>query len=311
MGKVEDISVLSLFSGLGAYEKALEKIGIGFNVVGYCEKDSATAKCYSVIHGVDSSMNLSDVSKIVPSELPDFDLLTFSPPCQDISAIGQHAGVHGGTRTSLMWKCLDIIRTKMPKYLVMENVRTLAGRYADSLYEFMSIIRGMGYICEAKVLSAADYGLPQDRKRLFMVGVRNDLGHFFIWPDPVPLRKRLSDMIDPGEPIVTINKDVAHTIRLGGRRSGVGNRHNWDGYMVNGKEYFLSAKDCLVLMGFDASDFEKLSENGVSKSKICKIAGNSVAVSVLEHLLKSLLLPSGNGCLFSANDAERHRDENG
>lgn len=285
------ISSLSLFSGIGAYEKALKNIGVPVNLVGYCEHDPLTAKCYSIIHRVDPSRNFEDVLKIVPSNLPDFDLLTFSPPCQDISSIGEHAGVSKGTRTGLMWACLDIIKEKMPSYLIMENVKTLVGKYKNSFKEYLKILDDMGYDCSAKVLRADEHGLPQIRQRLFMVGIRKGIqDSFFMWPDPRRLDNVLKDYLDIGEPIKSINRDVAYTIRIGGRKSGVDNRHNWDGYLINGREYFLSAKDCIKLMGFSDSDYDALKNAGISDSRILKVAGNSVAVTVLEDVFKSLLV---------------------
>lgn len=286
------LRVLSLFSGIGAYETALKKIGVDYQLVNYCEYDDKTGECYSILHNVDKSLNLKDVSKINPQELPDFDLLTFSPPCQDISSIGGHAGVNKGTRTGLMWSCLDIIREKKPSFLVMENVKNLLGKYKSSFLEYLNEIRKLGYNCDAKILKTDEHGLPQIRQRLFMVGVRNDFPDTFIWPNPRPLNVFLKDLIDVGEPINSINKDVSYTIRIGGRKSGVSNRHNWDGYIVNGKEYFLSPKDCMRLMGFSKEDYETLKNAGISDSRILKVAGNSVSVSVLEDIFKSLLINS-------------------
>ena len=300
MSKINHIKVLSLFSGIGAYEKALKNIGVIPDIIGFCERDHLTSKCYSAIHNTDISLNFRDVLSINPSELQDFDLLTFSPPCQDISTIGLHAGTASGTRTGLMWACIGIIREKKPKYLVMENVKTLAlnGKYGAAMTEFMGVLGSLGYDCQAKVLQANRYGIPQIRRRLFMVGKRRDVPGTFSWPNPVELKKQLKDIIDPGEPIKTIDKKIAYTIRLGGRNSGVNDRHNWDGYMINGKEYFLSAKDCLLLMGFSSDDYDALKKNGISESKISKVAGNSVVVTILEHIFKRLL--------SSAEDSNEH-----
>lgn len=290
------LKVLSLFSGIGAYETALRNIGINLEIVGYCEHNDKTGLCYSLLHNVEPSLNLKDVSKIVPRELPDFDLLTFSPPCQDISSIGGHAGVRNGTRTGLMWTCLDIIREKKPSYLVMENVKNLMMKYRVAFTDYLSEIRKMGYECEAKVLDASEHGLPQIRKRLFMVGTRSDLTTRFSWPNPRPLKVFLKDLIDVGEPIETINKNIAYTIRIGGRKSGVSNRHNWDGYMVNGKEYYLTPKDCMRLMGFSAEAYLTLKNAGMSDATILRVSGNSIAVNVLEDIFRSLLIKSD--CLF-------------
>src|ERR1043165_4610503 len=119
------LKVLSLFSGIGAYEKALKNLGINFELVNYCEIDPKTAKCYSLVHNVSENKNLKDVTTIVAENLPKIDLLVYSPPCQDISTAGQHAGISKNTRTGLMWNVVDILRKKRPQYFVMENVKNL------------------------------------------------------------------------------------------------------------------------------------------------------------------------------------------
>ena len=284
------LSVVSLFSGIGAYEKALSNLGIEYELEAYCELDPKTSRCYSIIHGVDESRNLKDVKKIDPSVLGDFDLLVYSPPCQDISTAGRHAGITSDTRTGLMWNVVDLIQSKKPKYLVMENVKNLAGKYKPVLDDYVQTLGGIGYDCQYAVLNAKDYGTPQNRQRLFLVGIRSDLRRSFRMPAKRPLERHLKDYLTDLM-VETIDKDVAYTIRLGGRKSKVGNKHNWDGYIVNGKEYYLTGKDCLLLMGFSRSDHEKLKSAGIPEGKILKVSGNSVVVSVLESLLGELLSP--------------------
>ena len=283
------LSVVSLFSGIGAYERALSNLGIEFDLKAYCELDPKTSRCYSLIHGVDESKNLVDVKNIDPSKLGDFDLLVYSPPCQDISTAGLHAGITSETRTGLMWNVVDLIRSNRPKYLVMENVKNLAGKYRGVLDDYLKVLDGLGYDCSHSVLNAKDHGTPQSRQRLFVVGVRKDLGRRFQMPPKRPLDRLLKDCLTDLK-VDTIDKDVAYTVRLGGRKSRVGNKHNWDGYMVNGQEYYLTGKDCLLLMGFGASDYSRLTDAGVTEGKILKVAGNSVVVTVLEDVFKSLLL---------------------
>lgn len=284
----ERLSVLSLFSGIGAYEKALRNLGVEFNLEGYCELDPKTSRCYAAIHGVDESKNLVDVKRIDPSALGDFDLLVYSPPCQDISTAGRHAGITSETRTGLMWNVVDLIRAKRPKYLVMENVKNLGGKYKPILDDYVQALGTIGYDCQHAVLNAKDHGTPQGRQRLFMVGVRSDLGKGFKMPSGRPLDRHLKDYLTDLK-VDTIDKEVAYTVRLGGRRSRVGNKHNWDGYVVNGKEYYLTGKDCLLLMGFSPSDYEKLRAAGIPDGKVAKVAGNSVVVTVLEDIFRSLL----------------------
>lgn len=282
------MKVLSLFSGIGAYEKALHNLGIDFTLEAYCELDPKTSRCYSIIHNVDESKNLKDVKQMDPSKIGDVDLLVYSPPCQDISTAGRHAGINASTRTGLMWNVVSLIEAKKPKYLVMENVKNLGGKYKDTLDQYLDTLESIGYTCQTEVLSAKDHGTPQNRQRLFMVGIRKDLNQTFRMPEKRPLEKKLADYLTDVD-VRTIDKEVAYTIRLGGRKSRVGNKHNWDGYIVNGNEYYLTGKDCLLLMGFGPGDYEKLRAANIPDGKIAKVAGNSVVVTVLEDIFRNLL----------------------
>jgi DNA (cytosine-5)-methyltransferase 1 len=282
------ISVVSLFSGIGAYEKALKNLGVEFRLEAYCELDPKTSKCYSIIHGSDESKNLKDVKEIDAGKIGEIDLLVYSPPCQDISTAGRHAGINDSTRTGLMWNVVDLIKDKRPKWIVMENVKNLQGRYKPVLDDYVRTVEKLGYKCSCQVLNGKDHGTPQNRQRLFMVGTRTDLDQKFDMPAKRPLGRLLKDLLKDVN-VKTIDKEVSYTIRLGGRKSKVGNKHNWDGYIVNGKEYYLTAKDCLLLMGFDEGDYAKLKEAGVSEGKIAKMAGNSIVVSVLEDIFRNLL----------------------
>lgn len=281
---MEKIRVLSLFSGIGAYEKALENLQIPFQVINHCEVDDLSAKCYSIIHNISELNNLRDVREIQPHTLYDFDLLVYSPPCQDISSIGKHAGISQSTRTGLMWKSVDILAEKKPRYFVMENVKNLAKKYKSTLDDYLKVLDDLGYACTGTVLNAADYGMPQNRQRYFLVGVRKDLNKTFNFPPKQTLVKKLSDFLD-GE----TNRDIAYTIRIGGRKSKIGNKHNWDGYYVNGQTHYLTARECLLLMGYSEKDYTKLQEAGISEARIAKVAGNSVVVNVLEAIFKQLL----------------------
>ena len=116
MGKLK---LLSLFSGIGAFEKALENIGEPFKVVRYCEIDKYASKAYSLIHNLDENMNLKDIKDVDTHELPDnIDLVTYGFPCQDISNAGKQKGfVHDGelTRSGLFFEALRIIEDTQPK----------------------------------------------------------------------------------------------------------------------------------------------------------------------------------------------------
>ena len=115
-----EITVLSLFSGIGAFEKALTNLGVNYTLVGYCEINNHASKCYSLIHNVPEELNLWDVTKIDPTKLGDFCLLTHGSPCQSFSLAGKQEGGEkdSGTQSSLLWETVRIVRYKKPKYVI-------------------------------------------------------------------------------------------------------------------------------------------------------------------------------------------------
>ena len=160
------IKVFESFAGVGTQAMALKRIGIDYEVVGISEIDKFALKSYEEIHG--KVNNFGDISKINPNNLPDFDLFTYSFPCQDISMAGKQAGFDkdSGTRSSLLWECERIIRNKKPTYLLMENVKALT--FKKNIVGFNSWLKNLediGYKNYWKVLNAKDYGVPQNRER--------------------------------------------------------------------------------------------------------------------------------------------------
>lgn len=119
------LRVFESFAGIGTQRMGLERVGIDHEVVGICEIDKFAIDSYQAIHG--ETKNYGDISKIEPKGLPDFDLFTYSFPCQDLSTAGKQKGFEkgSGTRSSLLWECERIIEAKRPKYLLMENVKAL------------------------------------------------------------------------------------------------------------------------------------------------------------------------------------------
>lgn len=124
------MKVLSLFSGIGAFEKALERLGIEYELVNYCEIDRHAAKAYALIHNVSEELNLGDITKVDEKKLPhDIDLITYGFPCQDISLAGKQRGMFNEdgtkTRSGLFFDALRIIEATKPKYAIAENVKNL------------------------------------------------------------------------------------------------------------------------------------------------------------------------------------------
>ena len=198
------IKLLSLFSGIGAFEKALTNLGVQYELVNYCEIDKYASKSYSAIHGVPESKNLWDVTKVDVLNLPkDIDLLTYGFPCQDISLAGKQKGMFNEdgslTRSGLFFKALDVIECVKPKIAIAENVKALTSKkFTEEFKIVLDSLEKAGYHNYWKVLNAKDYGIPQNRERVFIVSIRKDIDHnIFEFPKPYSLEKRLKDFLEP------------------------------------------------------------------------------------------------------------------
>lgn len=197
------IRLLSLFSGIGAFESALRRGGYDFTLVNYCEIDKYASKAYSQIHEVSEDLNLRDVTKVDTAKLPkDLDLITYGFPCTDISIAGLQKGFFdengNPTRSGLFYDALKIIRDLQPKYAIAENVKNLTGKKFKE--EFKSVLDGLtdaGYNNYWQVLNAKDYGIPQNRERVFIISIRKDVDTgSFSFPEKQPLMLSVKDMLE-------------------------------------------------------------------------------------------------------------------
>lgn len=192
---MEYLRVFEAFSGYGSQSMALRRLGIDFEVVGISEIDKYAIKAYMAVHG--DTPNYGDIQKIDWSSVPDFDFLTYSFPCTDISTAGQQKGLAegSGTRSSLLWECRKAIEAKRPKYLLMENVKNLVSKkFTPYLKEWIRFLEGQGYSNYTEVLNAKDFGVPQNRERVFMVSILGEVSFYF--PKPFTLEKRLKDVLE-------------------------------------------------------------------------------------------------------------------
>ena len=196
------MKVLSLFSGIGAFEKALDRLNIDYELVAFSEIDKYATKSYCAIHGVDESMNLGDITKVDENSLPkNIDLITYGFPCQDISLAGKQKGLFNNdgtqTRSGLFFEALRIIEATKPKIAIAENVKNLTGKKFKEQFELvLKSLEEAGYSNYWKVLNAKDYGIPQNRERVFIISIRKDIDKGYEFPKPFPLQLRLKDMLD-------------------------------------------------------------------------------------------------------------------
>ena len=143
------------------------------------------------------SNNLGDISKVETQNIPDHDLFTYSFPCQDISVAGKGLGLNEGsdTRSGLLWECQKVIDGKRPKYLLLENVKNLVGKkHKHNFDKWLEWLEEQGYTNYWQVLNAKDYGVPQNRERVFVVSI---LGEHepYEFPEPIELELRLKDVL--------------------------------------------------------------------------------------------------------------------
>lgn len=237
------IKLLSLFSGIGAFEKALDNIGVEYELVGFSEIDKYAVKSYCAIHGVDESMNFGDITKISEADLPkNIDLITYGFPCQDISLAGKQKGMFNEdgtqTRSGLFFEALRIIEATKPRIAIAENVKNLTGKKFKLQFEIvLKCLENAGYNNYWKVLNAKDFGIPQNRERVFIVSIRKNIDDGkFVFPEAVPLELRLKDMledevdekfyIDCSKIGDFVNGDICKTVRASGH--GSLDRHSWD-----------------------------------------------------------------------------------
>jgi DNA (cytosine-5)-methyltransferase 1 len=194
------LKVLSLFSGIGAFEKALTNLNIDFELVSFSEIDKYAIKSYCAIHNVDESLNLGDVSKVETNSIPDFDLMTYGFPCQDISIAGKQRGFTEGaeTRSSLLWEAMKIAKVKKPKYMIAENVKNLIGKkFKEDFDKYINYLDELGYNTYYQVLNAKEFGVPQNRERVFVVSIRKDIDNDnFEFPKGKDNGIRLKDILE-------------------------------------------------------------------------------------------------------------------
>ena len=202
----ETIKVFTAFSGYDSQMMALNRVAgrhkdeISFDLVGWSEIDKYAIKAHDLIFPQYKDRNYGDISKIDWSQVPDFDLFTYSSPCQDWSAAGlQRGGQEGsGTRSSLLWECRKAIIAKKPKYLLLENVKALVSKKFRPYFDkWCRELEEYGYYNYWKVMNAKDYGIPQNRERVFLLSIRSDVDSGnFLFPEGFELTTFLKDVLE-------------------------------------------------------------------------------------------------------------------
>jgi len=193
------IRIFTTFSGIGCQEMALSRITKNYEVLGFAEIDNSAIKSYLAIHG--NIKNYGDMCKIKGNELPnEIDILTYSFPCTDLSKAGKQKGLSSGTRSGLVFEVLRLLKElkeekNLPKVLIMENVPDLLSpKFKSGWHTIYNEIEAMGYKNYVSILNAKDYGIPQNRNRVFMVSIPK--GYYYEFPDKTKLVIKLKDLLE-------------------------------------------------------------------------------------------------------------------
>lgn len=189
--------IIELFGGIGAVTRSLTRLGINVELVDYVEIDKYAVKSFNAING--TSFEPQDITKW-NKHFENIDLISHGSPCQDFSVAGKQAGGDegSGTRSSLMYETLRIVQDIKPKYVIWENVKNLLSKkHRHNFDKYVDIMNEGGYNSYFKVLNAKDFGIPQNRERVYTISIRKDIDKGnFEFPQPEELKLKLKDMLE-------------------------------------------------------------------------------------------------------------------
>lgn len=277
------LKFIDLFAGIGGFHLALSNLGM--KCVFASEFDEAARKTYLANHAIEEKFFNTDIRSASYDLIPDHDILCAGFPCQAFSHVGKRVGLTDGSnseRGNLFYCISEILEAKKPRAFILENVRGLVNHDDGNTFKVIKEeLESQGYIIYYKVLKASEFGRPQHRPRIFIVGFNKnkvDTTQAFEFPQPIPLKMTMSDVWE-GE----CTRDVGLTLRVGGKSSPIDDRRNWDGYIVNGEIKRISPKQGKRMMGFP-DDFIFPG----TKSQAMKQLGNGVCVDVVQHVASSV-----------------------
>jgi DNA (cytosine-5)-methyltransferase 1 len=311
---MKKLKVFEGFAGYGGASFGLKKSGLEYEVIGYSEYDKFASIIFELNHPF--IRNYGDIRYIDPGELPDFDLFTGGFPCQPFSSAGLGQG-ELDIRGTLFYDIIRICSDKKPKHLLLENVKGLTTkRHGDTLIKIKKELESLGYDLNIKLLNTKDYGIPQNRLRVWIYGYLGKLPQGFdLTPPPIELKLKLKDFLDenPNEELFLTEKQVQRLeelhkvdfnvneplcldiynkkIRTDGTSITITEPHHNSLRIVhpplNGKFRVrkMSISEHYRLMGFSDGEFNFGSQ---SYFQLCKRAGNGWDVNLTSLILKKI-----------------------
>lgn len=310
------LKVLSLFSGIGAFEKALENLNIDYELVNFCEIDKKIAKSYSLIHKVDIGLNLGDICLVNKDEIDDFDLITWGFPCVNFSKANRNKKDNrnglNNKDSGLYFEGIKILKSKKPKFSIIENVADLVNdkKFEEHFKLIINDLESAGYNSYIKVLNLKEYGIPQNRSRLFIVSIRKDIDkQTFTFPNPIELKYTINELLDSEveDKFLKINPNIVEKVKkrkiknldiLPTITKAIGRGGSSGEYISNCSFIYqntgvlrrMTPKETMLFMGFDKEDHLILKDNNISDTTIFNMCGNSIGVTVIEEIYKNLLI---------------------
>lgn len=309
---MDKLKILELFGGIGACSKALEKIGVDYEITDYVEIDKYAVKSFNAIHNTNfEPQDICTWDKDIK-----VDLIMHGSPCQDISVagLGKGADKDSGTRSSLMYETIRIVEKLKPKYVIWENVKNLLSKkHRHNFDAYLETMEQLGYTNYYQVLNAKDYGVPQNRERVFTISIQNieylgEKEDFFIpitdfeFPQKQELKLKVKDILEDEVDDYYYNvcpsmikaleegkvKDVTNEYYCNTLTTKQARWNNAGMIKDNKGLRYFSGKETWRLMGFNDIDYEKASKK-CGLLQLYKQAGNSICVPVLEAILMILL----------------------
>ena len=307
------IKILELFGGIGSPRCALRNLGIDVKAIDYVEIDEKAVRSYNAMF----SKELSYKTQSVVGWNLKPDILIHGSPCQDFSIAGHQKGADEGseTRSSLMWETIHIIQQMgewKPKYVIWENVKNVLSKHMiHNFNRYLYEMEKMGYANSFDVLNSRDFGLPQNRNRVFTVSVLGDLPFRFDDLIRIPMRpinEFLQDNFDEQYKVtqpsmlkkigpntsgfkVMIIKDYCNTITAKQVRAPNAGVIEYE----KGKYRYLTELECWRLQGYTDEDYYNAlaanpSKKGKMNSALYKQAGNSISVTIFESIFRKIIL---------------------
>lgn len=288
------MNFLDLFAGIGGFRLGMERAG--HKCVGYCEIDKFARLSYQAIHNTEGEVDYKDIKEVMNEEFRKLkgtvDVICGGFPCQAFSIAGKQLGFKG-TRGTLFYEIARAAKEIKPRYLFLENVRNLLSHDKGKTFTTMlTILDELGYDVEWQVLNSKDFGVPQNRERVFIIGHLRGERRRKVFPITteqsnnriIQLGNIMNTTSFGGNPqcgrIYSIKglSPCLNTMQGGGREPKI---------LIDGNLRKLTPRECWRLQGFPDWAFDKAQKVN-SNSQLYKQAGNSVTVNVIEEIAKRL-----------------------